>query len=341
MARERARNTFPVVFPPFGARSQTGEATGLISMTPHLTIVYSTNRKDPKIQWFLDSLRREVGSSQLPRLVIVDFHFDSSHFPKAMGYSGEVINTSPKPCVWQREHRLTKEDYFAASNARNTGLCYAPDGWIAYVDDLSVLMPGWLNCINEAMAGNYIVCGTYHKVKKLVVENGDVKSCEEYPQGKDNRANYVKQDVSVCEGGWMYGCSVAGPVEAFLTVNGWPEACDGLGFEDCCMGVVLKNAGFDLRFDRRMMTYESEEDHYKDAPFKKDDWHFENGVPVRGGNGHDDKSHSILNIAKQSKMFPNYCNIRELRKLILSGEPFPIDQNPRHDWYTKIALEEL
>ena len=49
------------------------------------------------------------------------------------------------------------------------------DGWIVYVDDLSVLMPGWWEQVKLAMAGNYVACGAFRKVNKLVVE---VKSGE-------------------------------------------------------------------------------------------------------------------------------------------------------------------
>lgn len=300
-----------------------------------LTIAYLTSRKDPKYSWFLSSLCRQLDGEEMPRIVMVDYHVSGK------SEVGRTIITPPKPSVWQGPHRLTKEDYFAASNARNTALCYAPDGWIAYVDDLSVLMPGWLNCIKEAMAGNYIVCGSYRKVKKLVVENGEVKSFD--PFSDDNRLAQTKQDVMPCGGNWMYGCSVAGPVEAFLTVNGWPEdLCDGMGFEDCVMGIAMRNAGFDMRYDRRMMTLESEEHHHGEgAAFRKDDWHFENGVPVRGGNGRDDKSHAVLNIAYQSKRFPNSYDIRELRASILAGGEFPIQKTPEHEWYSKLPLAEL
>jgi hypothetical protein len=90
-----------------------------------------------------------------------------------------------------------------------------------------------------------------------------------------------------------------------------------------------------------MITYESEEGHHEDKPLRREDWHFENGKPVLGGNGKDDKSHALLNIAMQSKNFPNYCDFRELRQSILNGGQFPITQIPEHDFYTGIALRDL
>lgn len=317
-----------------------------------LTIAYITCRQDCRIEWFFSSLQREcVGNYTGIRVVVVDFHRES----RSIIYSanewqirkggGNTHWCAPKPTVWQGEHRLTKENWFAAANQRNTALCLAPDGFIAFVDDLSVLLPGWLAQVRKAMAENYIVCGAYKKVKDLKVLNGDVIRYTDYPQGLDNRLRYAS-DVAPCAGNWLYGCSVAGPVEAFLSVNGWPEINDGLGFEDCCMGIVLKNAGHDLRYDPKMMTYESEELHHVEPAFRKEDWHLVDGKPVKGGNGKDDKSHAALNIARQSKRFEydvggGFKDLRELRQHVLKGGQFPIRQNPCHDWYTGVPLAEL
>ena len=152
-------------------------------------------RPEPQIQWFLDSIRNECGGDYTGiNLIVIAFHADEPwKSVSVVECDGEKLGDKlisymvyqPKPCVWQGPHRLTKQDWFAASNARNTGLCYARDGWIAYVDDLSVLMPGWLNAVREAMAGNYIVLGAYKKVKNLVVENGVVRSCWEFAGGLD------------------------------------------------------------------------------------------------------------------------------------------------------------
>lgn len=330
-------------------------------LTPTLTVAFLTNRKACCIQWFLDSLKREIATSGRGldiSLVIVDYWADiPGRHEEMMAWAQEVFlghnhgdnkpiiyshtHVPPKPCVWQGSNRLTKEDWFAASNARNTALCHSMDGFIAYVDDLSVLLPGWLNSVRDAMSNNYIVCGAYRKVKNLVVKNGEVKSYA--PFSDDNRLQYAHNDLTPCGGNWLYGCSVAGPVESFLSVNGWPEdLCDGMGFEDCCMGMVLANAGHQLVYDRRMMTYESEEHHHiPGAQFRKEDWHIVDGKPVKGGNGATDKSHAVLNIAMASKRFPNSYDIRELRAKVLAGEPFPIQTTPRHEWFTKQPLEEL
>lgn len=301
-----------------------------------LTLCYLTSRRECKIEWWLDSLALQVKPEDEVHIIVVDFwakdrpiNFDSVSFAKS------IRHVEPKPNVWQGEHRLTKENWFAAANARNTALCLCATDWIAYCDDLSVLMPGWLEAVRKAVAGNYVVFGAYKKVRNLVVEKGRIVSCEEFAGGLDARLRHVG-DVVSCGGDWLYGCSLAGPVEAFLCVNGWPEAFDGLSFEDSTMGICIGNTNrFSFRYDKSMMTYESEEDHYKEKPFIRSDY----GVSPK------DKSHAALGIAKASTSFPNYFDyqggIRELRERVLRGEPFPIQKNPQHCWFTGRPLSEL
>jgi hypothetical protein len=320
----------------------------------HLTIAHISSRKDSKVEWFIDSLRRELnGEDKEISIVIVDrfyeawedrFKIDALNIGPLC--DGHFICTKPKPSVFQGDHRLTKEDWFAVASARNTALCFAPDGWIAFVDDLSVLMPGWLRCVREAMAGNYFVCGAYKKVRNLQVENGIAKNYEEFPGGMDGRWKFASGDPCPAEQGWLFGCSCAMPVEALLTVNGWNEVADGIGLEDCTTGAVLVNAGYKMMYDRRMLTLESEEHHHIEPAMRREDWHFENGKPVLGGNGSDDCSHALLNIALGSKRFEydvggGFKDIRELRQHVLNGGEFPIRKNPEHHWYTRQLLSEL
>jgi hypothetical protein len=300
----------------------------------HLTICYQTARLNPRIEWFYQSLLKQVKPEDKIKLVIVDRFAPARQWDYFLNAPFEVLTVSPKPCVWQGEHRLTKENWFAAANSRNTGLCLAHDGWIAYVDDLSVLVPYWLQCVRNAMADNYLVCGAYQKVKELVVENGYVKSFTYFDRGNDNRRGQVNQDVTLCSGDWLFGCSCAMPVEALLTIGGWLEVCDGLGSEDYCTGIVLNNAGFGFRYDRRMMTYESEEAHTEEPALKRTD----------KGLSPLDKSHAILRIAKSGqKFFDNQYagGIRAERERVLSGEPFMIRKHPDRDWFDGALISSM
>lgn len=303
------------------------------------------------IEWFFDSLHRETkGDYSNISLVIVDFYAhqrfgegDKDKLPEFDSYlanfPAEIKYTKPKPTVWQGEYRRTKVDWFAAANARNTAICLAPDGWIAFVDDLSVLLPGWLDRVRVAMAGpqNVITCGAYRKVKELAIIDGMVVGHTNYPPGDDNRLAHVTgPGPHECGSNWLYGCSLAAPVEAFLQINGFPEAlCDSLGFEDVIAGIMLGKKGYKFVYDPRMMTFESDEMHSQLPVMKRSDY----------GVSPNDKSHAILNIAVGGDGWhPNYFGeegIRGLRQRVLAGEPFPTNRVPEHDWYTGAKLEDL
>lgn len=284
-------------------------------------------------RWFFDSLNRECkGDFSGLHLVCVDLLAEER--PMQMIWDEHV---PPMPCVWQGPYRLTKRDYFAASNARNTALCLAPDGWIAYVDDLSVLMPGWLNSIREAMEGDYIVLGAYKKVLKLFVDEDGNARYEEFAPGVDSRWDKGDPCKPVpAAGSWMFGCSLAAPVEAFLKINGWDADCDSLGSEDYIAGIMLDKAGYRFCYDRRMLTLESEERHHDGSALPRFD----------KGKSPNDKSHAILNMVLKGGRHtaPNYFGeggIRAVRERVLNGEPFPIIQTPQHDWYDGQPLSEL
>lgn len=305
------------------------------TMNQNLTICYCTSRQNPRIEWFLDSMQNQLLTDDKIKVVIVN-RFELKLPEKYFSYPVNVIQTRPKPCVWQGEQRLTKEDWFAAANSRNTGLCLASDGWIAYVDDLSVLLPTWFQSVREAMKDERIICGSYQKVKELVVKDGLVESMVGFDAGVDTRSKQVGAKVTSCKGEWLYGCSCVMPVESLLTIGGWYEQCDGLGFEDVCTGIMLGNAGFRFNYDLRMKTYESEEAHTEENamnPPKRTD---------RGISPYD-KSHSLLRMARTSKYFDNWYEggIRAERERVLRGEPFTIRTEPKRDFYDGKLISEF
>lgn len=293
-------------------------------------------------EWFLDSLEAELLRENLGLnsvfVVIVNFH--CSYRTDAVLPYFRILTVPPKPTVWQGPHRLTKTDYFCAANARNTALCFSPDGWIAYADDLSVLIPGWLSAIHRAMDAGYIVYGAYKKVKRLVVEDGVAVSYEETPGGIDSRWPRGSNDdaVPIIGVGGTYGCSFALPVEALLKINGFDERCDvvGLGSEDDMAGLMLMKQGYDLRYDRRMLTLESEERHHWEVPLKR---------VIEIGYGSKDASWAILESVKGGNgIAPNEHfgpgGIGALRQRILAGESFPDPTGPLKNWYSGKDVSE-
>lgn len=299
----------------------------------NLTIAYCTMRQQPMFHWFKDSLMLQI-DGVIPddiQLVVVS--------PYAASMSATPFKAViPKPSVWQGPYRLTKQDFFSASNSRNTAICVAKDGYIAFVDDLSALAPLWLQSVREAMAGGYIACGAFQKVKGLEVENGVVRSYLDYPQGRDSRWDSGRQDgPAPCDPSWMFGCSLAAPVQAFIDVNGYPEDwCDGLGYEDSVTGQMIAKHGYRFMYDRRMMTFESEEHHHNQP----------NMLRVDPGISPKDKSHVMIEKAKHATRFENYFgegikDLSDLRRQCQNGEPFQIRREPTHEWFTGKPLEEF
>lgn len=308
-----------------------------------LTISYLTFRREPMVHWFFDSIHREcAGDYTGIKIVVVDFLADEpgrrDSFAKLAHC--DITHIAPMPNVWQGKYRLTSTDYFAAATARNSAVCHAPDGFIVFCDDLSVLMPGWLSCVRVAMAKGYVICGTYKKVLSLVVENGSAVYYREYAAGIDSRTRLGSQDGPVSlPGGAVYGCSVGMPIEAILDVNGFDTDCDclGLGSEDSICGLMLEQRGWKIMFDTRMQTLESEERHHWQPSLKR-------VIEKKEGDAQD-ASWAILNpvVAGIRSRAPNYFGeegLAGLRKRILAGESFPIMRIPDCNWYSGKPLSE-
>lgn len=320
----------------------------------HLTICWLTSRENCCFDWFCDSLHRETaGNYHRIKVVAIDFlnqpldergHTEEDVEKRRVKFKSiahripDFLHTVSKPSVWQGQHRQCKNSYFCAAGTRNTGLCYAPDGHIAYVDDLSVLLPGWIKAVRESMKRNYIACGAFRKVKNLVVKNGSIISFSDHP-GYDSRWNHGKDTEAVpCPAQWLFGCSVAGPVNAFLSINGWPEACDstGIGCEDCMTGLALEASGYKLKYDRRMLTYESEELHHIGHKMLR--------VDLGNIGFSDSKSHELVRMLTGKKWFDNDfrgMSISELRRHVLSGKPFPMPPKNAIDWYNGKFVKDL
>lgn len=308
-----------------------------------ITIAYMTCRQDPRIEWFFDSLHAQCsGDYSNLRILIVDFFADlvgRRRYFQRLAHS-PIQHVAPKPSVWQGAHRLTSVDYFAASNARNTAVCYAPDGYLAYVDDLSVLLPGWLNAVEAATKTGHVVLGTYQKVRQLVVTNGVVTSYEDVPAGHDSRLSSLQGRTGLIHvgGTWLYGCSLTAPVQSFLDINGWDEDCDCMGAEDYACGHMIQQAGYQIYLNTNMRTFEADELHSEGKIFKR--------VDKPAIQGHKDGGHAYLHMLLHGgrRTAPNYFGeggLAALRQRTLAGEPFPPATVPQHDWRDGQPLSEM
>ena len=328
-----------------------------------VTVCYTTARKEPHFEWFAWSLARELRNTPGIEvdLLVVDFYaepqrddegWDEHDVEKRFSMLLSTLlaipeihkpalrsfkHVPPKPNVWQGPYRETKENWFAVSNTRNTAICHCKTDWIAFVDDLSTLVSGWLAEVATAMDSNWIVCGAYEKVERLKVNADGGRSYEEFIHGKDNRWPSGSDTATTpCHGGNMYGCSLVAPIGAFLSVNGYDERCCGLGFEDVITGHIIERRRWRFGYSRRMKTLEDNSAHFVGPGMKKSDY----------GVSPADKSHKILDIARSSEGWcPNdftpHADLKAMREHILNGGLFPEPQYGQKEWFTGTPLTEL
>ena len=81
-----------------------------------LTVVYITGRKDPRVDWAVEDLSRQIKRKDKIHLIIVDT-FNRS--PAALGIRSkrieDVVVAPPKPNIWQGFHRVTSVDWWDAA----------------------------------------------------------------------------------------------------------------------------------------------------------------------------------------------------------------------------------
>lgn len=310
-----------------------------------LTIAYMTNRPNPCFRWFVDSLCNELAATPTEcEVVFVDAWLwpggeaRRNELAQIVGGRLNYRHTPPKPTVWQGPTRLTTQDYFAASNARNTALLLARGDYIVFVDDLSVLLPGWMSQVRHAQQHRYCVGGSYKKMLNLVVENGRVVSFTDNPKGVDSRWPVGSDGgIVAMDGGGLYGCSCGVPMEYAERCNGYEELCDGMGSEDTDFGIRVERAGCRIFYNRNMCTYESEELHAQEPVAKR-------VIKKTPGTGFPDQSHIMLHRVRHEPRITtiqNYYNLAEVRKSIAAGGSFPEATQPTHHWPDNQPLSEM
>lgn len=304
----------------------------------NLTIAYITSRKEPKIEWFLESLCLQRTADSMQLIIVDSLHNERGHL--AFKSADHIIahssvpeqslrHVSPKPTIFQGAHRITKEDWWAKSNAMNTAICLCQTEFIAFVDDRCVLAPEWLQCVREAQQGNYAVCGSYEKRANMKVENGKITDYGEL-LGYDTRHQYGEP---VPTRDW-YGGSCALPLEWCLAVNGFSEdLCDSLGSEDSMFGVTLRNSGYPMKFDSRMRIIEDRTPSEIDGALKRADKN-----PHLGRKA---KSWDIVRAFHGKTSSQNSFDIRDMRARKLNGEDWRPPSASHFDWYDGASIADM
>lgn len=302
-----------------------------------LSIGFTTARHDDKVDWFLDSLAAQISADdELEVCVVSNFALTYRNWSRD-SWPKDLRIVMPKPNVWNGPHRLTKDEWWGVSSARNTFICLAKHPFIAMLDDRCVLLPGWLDAIRRAIEGNYAVFGAYEKRTGMRVENGVIVHGG-IITGEDTREAHTKANniptPFKCPGEWAFGCNLALPLEWALRVNGYEELMDGLSAEDVVFGKHLENRKLDLRYDPSMKIIEDRTPEELGTPMKRTS-------KERWPHDTEDKGHKALAMFCKEKQTLHQWNLRGLRHTVLNGGEFPIPTGPTRDWFDQMELKDM
>jgi hypothetical protein len=316
-----------------------------------LTIAYFTCRKNPMIEMFFRSLRRECkGDFSMLDVIVVDYYAAEigrqEWMEKLLIENGcekltNFRHVEPKPNVWNGRFKKTKRDYFNAANSRNTAFALCRTTAIACIDDLSAMKTGWLDNALHASDGGYCSLGMYKKVLDLAVDMEGNLSFQEQEGvvGRDSRWHLGNDDGIVeAQGVWMFGCSFVIPIESVLKVNGIDEICATVGMDDGEFGARLGRTGLKFYLNKNLFTYEDEKAHFAEG----NQAFIREAIPYRGNQELMTDWYIYNRNIKGNSVWTegNDFNLKELREKVLAGEPFPMPTT-EFCWRTGKRLEEL
>ena len=234
------------------------------------TVLTCTARRIPQWEWMADSLLNAGIHDHDTEWVVIDAILWNrpeerrAEFAQATerlrGAGVSLVHMPPKACRWQGPARLTKSDYYALSNARNTGLVVAHGDRIIALDDCTVVDSGWLEG-HLRWPLEVLVAGSFFTYRTATVVFGRVLDGDPGPYGEDPRRKQEPEPTRI-NSGWMYGLDCSFPLAAALKVNGSDELYDSQGgAEDCDFGIRMERAGYACYWDPRIMIYQILESH--------------------------------------------------------------------------------
>ncbi len=235
-----------------------------------ITICYITARRQPMFKWFIETLISQYPNEIVDdEILIIDHFIDydvnrEENLKKLVNGRFEYTHISPKPSIWIGKYRKTSRNFYDGPNTRNTGFIVCDTEYLVFVDDLTVLMPNWLQYHKRSAERKIIFSGAYDKVSDIVFNENKFQSYT--AKNCDCRLIHQQSDDDINSwGGWAFGTNTGFPIEYILKVNGYDEFLGARrGGEDCNIGVRLENAGFKDKFfyNKNCLTIEDGELHY-------------------------------------------------------------------------------
>lgn len=314
-----------------------------------LTIATITARHEPHLDWLLAELDKQALPGDEIELVLVDFYgralseLAAPEWTAALADGGspwlaEIIESRPKPNIWQGAYRLGPVDLHAIANARNTALALAGGPFVFFVDDRAHLGPRWLEraraAAGAAEAGipPYALCGPCDKLK-----SGGGRGVI---SARDDRRRFGRNVAMDAPGDFLLGGNFGAPLAWMLEVGGHEEASDPIGWQDVILGRMLKNRGRRIVFDS---TFEVTLDRVRSAgepehPFPRIN-KFTPGKPP----GFDAANEAKRRFGRLQHTSDMTADLGELRTRIAAGAGWPIPDpaTPRVDWYDGKPIAEL
>jgi hypothetical protein len=296
-----------------------------------ITIVVTTSRPIPRLDWIIDSFKGNCPEIPVEEVIVVSL-YDSLMDPVPPLNHFNVRIVAPKPNPWQGKHRQTPVDWWAKANSINTALCLVRTEWVLFLDDRLVVQPGFGVGLQAAYQGNYIMAGGYEKRTAVTVSCGAILNGG-IIVGKDGREGAPFR----CGGEWLFGCVVFAKLEWWLDINGSPEKCNGLGFEDVITGFLFSNAGRMIKYDSRSSVIEDRSPDEFGVVMRRES-------KERHAHDTSDKAHTLLNWARgadKPRKSENGFNLRELRDAIGRGDQFPTPPLVAMDWFDNQLLKDM
>lgn len=211
-------------------------------MTHNLTICIVTCRQNPQLDWVFNSPQVEGASLLAVSSMISTVHTDT--------FNGRTCKIVPPKTPYFSKHQINKS--WTKSASLNTALCYCQTEWILFLDDRSILVAGFIDAVKCAMAGNYVMAGSYEKRTGIVFSNGAITKSGSVIETDQRPEQCNGQNPVKAPGIWLYGCVTLLPLEWALNVNGWSETwTNGIGFEDAIMGLTLERNNYPIYYDQR------------------------------------------------------------------------------------------